>query len=205
MIRNRNTHDVAAANKIQHKAGLAAALSALAIAALILGGCGGKSSNRSVASVATSASSAGSSSGKGGGGSTLAYAKCMRNKGIAGFPDPATNGVISMDGSKIDTNSAQFKAADEACKSLLPPQGQANTDPAEVQKAALEYAKCMREKGVTKFPDPNAQGGFDVDGTKLGVDPDGSIFKSADAACQPILQKAAGNRPRTQSSPQVKK
>ena len=189
---------------IGNKVSLAAAMSALALAGMVLSGCGGKdNSTKSVASVETGNPSAGSSAGPpAGGGSTLAYAKCMREKGITDFPDPDANGMINMNGNKVDTGGAQFKAADSACKGLLPLQGQGNVDPSVVQKASLEYAKCMREKGVTKFPDPNAQGGFDVDGDNLGVDPNGSIFKAADTACQPILQKAAGGKPMVQSSPQ---
>jgi len=190
---------------IGNKVSMAAVMSVLALAGMVLSGCGGKDdTTKSVANVDTGKPSAGSapSAPPGGGGSVLAYAKCMREKGIADFPDPDANGMINMNGNKVDTNSAQFKAADSACKGLLPLQGQGNVDPSVVQKASLEYAKCMRDKGVTKFPDPNAQGGFDVDGDNLGVDPNGSIFKSADAACQPILQKAAGGKPMVQSSPQ---
>ena len=189
---------------IGNKVSLAAAMSALALAAMVLSGCGGKDDPaKSVAKVDTGTPSAGSSApAPAGAGSTLAYAKCMREKGIADFPDPDANGMINLNGNKVDTNGAQFKAADSACKGLLPLQGQGNADPSVVQKAALEYAQCMRQKGVTKFPDPNAQGGFDVDGDNLGVDPNGSIFKTADAACQPIMQKAAGGKPMVQSSPQ---
>jgi hypothetical protein len=57
----------------------------------------------------------------------LAFAKCMRDHGITGYPDPTTrsDGSMSLGLPKdIDINSTQFKAAQQACKSLLPDGGQ---------------------------------------------------------------------------------
>jgi len=194
MIENNVDRAVAPAGTTRRKTGLAVAMTALVAAALLLGGCGSDAkADKSVASVETStAPAAAGPSGEPGAGSNLAYAKCMREKGIADFPDPDMSGMIQLDGNKVDTNGAQFKAADTACKPLLPPQGQDTLDRAKIQKASLDYAKCMREKGVTKFPDPNAQGGFELDGNNLGVEPDGKIFKDADAACKPIMEAAVG-------------
>src|SRR5918994_1706372 len=49
----------------------------------------------------------------------LAFSRCMRDNGIANFPDPNPNG-INIDGLGIDPDSPQFKAAEEACKYLMP-------------------------------------------------------------------------------------
>lgn len=57
----------------------------------------------------------------------LAFAKCMREHGTTGYPDPTarTDGSLSLGLPKnIDINSAQFKAAQQACRSLLPDGGQ---------------------------------------------------------------------------------
>lgn len=67
------------------------------------------------------------------------------------------------------------------------------------KKSTLAYAKCMRENGVRKFPAPNAQGGLDLNGDTLGVDPRGPVFKAADKTCQPILEKVAGGLKEFQS------
>jgi Pectinacetylesterase len=48
-----------------------------------------------------------------------AYSRCMRDNGIANFPDPGPNGLF-LDDLGIDRNSPQFKAAEEACKYLMP-------------------------------------------------------------------------------------
>ncbi|MFE1807094.1 hypothetical protein [Streptomyces sp. NPDC059533] len=121
--------------------------------------------------------------------STLAYAKCMRENGVANFPDPNAQGLLDIDGS-VDMKSAQSQAADKKCKALLPAVDAA--PPAGVEEASLAYSKCMRENGVPKFPDPNAEGGLDVNGETLGVDPQGPVFKAADTTCRPILEKVAG-------------
>ncbi len=56
----------------------------------------------------------------------LAFAQCMRENGIPNFPDPAEDG-ISLGGTSIDRNSPEFKAAEKACKTLLPQQPSSNT------------------------------------------------------------------------------
>jgi hypothetical protein len=48
----------------------------------------------------------------------LAYAQCMRDNGIANFPDPTSNG-FELDGDAVGIDTPQFHAADEACQHLL--------------------------------------------------------------------------------------
>jgi hypothetical protein len=53
----------------------------------------------------------------------LKYSKCMRKHGIADFPDPNSSGGLEVQatpGGDLDPNHPQFKAADQACKHLLP-------------------------------------------------------------------------------------
>ncbi len=53
----------------------------------------------------------------------LQYSSCMRSHGLPNFPDPQfSNGGMTMKigGSQVDPNSPQFKAAQQACQSLLP-------------------------------------------------------------------------------------
>lgn len=67
--------------------------------------------------------------------------------------------------------------------------------------AGVAYAKCMREHGVSNFPDPDqaSSGGMKVVVPK-SVDQTSTTFKSAQAACQNLLYQgnagnAAGTRP----------
>jgi hypothetical protein len=54
----------------------------------------------------------------------LKFAECMRSHGITNYPDPVNHGRNIQMGpgpnSGIDTNSAQFKAAQKACIYILP-------------------------------------------------------------------------------------
>jgi hypothetical protein len=56
----------------------------------------------------------------------LKYAECMRSHGITNFPDPveSSNNIgFNTQGTGIDQNSPQFKAADKACQPLMPDGG----------------------------------------------------------------------------------
>jgi len=51
----------------------------------------------------------------------LKYVDCMRKNGVPKFPDPQPDGRMLFDGgSGVDPDSPQFKAAQEACRKLLP-------------------------------------------------------------------------------------
>jgi hypothetical protein len=52
----------------------------------------------------------------------MALSQCMRDNGIADFPDPSANG-LNIGGLGIDRDSPQFVAAQEACNSLRPQPG----------------------------------------------------------------------------------
>ncbi|MCU7728000.1 hypothetical protein ODJ79_30145 [Actinoplanes sp. KI2] len=57
--------------------------------------------------------------------------------------------------------------------------------------AALKYSACVRANGVPNFPDPNPQGGLDLDLGKLGVSKE--TMDAADAKCKQYLPN--GGRP----------
>ena len=90
------------------------------------------------------------------------FAACMRANGLQQFPDPDATGQLTIDGianrSKLDTDSAAFKQAITACQDLQPAGFTGNTRSPEQQKAALEFARCIRDNGVTDFPDPDPDG-----------------------------------------------
>lgn len=56
----------------------------------------------------------------------LKVAECMRSHGIANFPDPFENSHqigFNLNGTGIDMNSSRFKAAQAACRALMPDGG----------------------------------------------------------------------------------
>lgn len=114
--------------------------------------------------------------------SALEYSKCMRSHGVPSFPDPDSSGNIQLKASgDLNPNSAQFKSALNACKSLQPAPISSN-QASQNREVALKYAKCMRSNGVPGFPDPNAQGGLELKGDQ--VNPNSPQFQAAQNACK---------------------
>jgi hypothetical protein len=154
---------------------------------VIAAGCGGSKSP----------GVAGAGGGTAGGGSSSgvvakfeAYSHCMRSHGIRDFPDPTTRGGgvgISLHGgpgSDLDRNNPRFKAANQACQSLMP--GGSLTPQQSSQKIAAEvkWAQCMRSHGLPSVPDPNGQGAFD----RSKFDESSPAFQSASTACQSLMK-----------------
>jgi hypothetical protein len=48
------------------------------------------------------------------------FSQCMREHGLANFPDPGADGGLSLGGTGLNPQDASFKAAEEACKDLRP-------------------------------------------------------------------------------------
>ena len=53
---------------------------------------------------------------------------------------------------------------------------------------AAKFAECMRDHGVSEFPDPDASGGLTIDGVLNGssLDPSTPAWKEAIAACKDL-------------------
>jgi hypothetical protein len=94
------------------------------------------------------------------------YARCMRGNGMTGFPDPAMTDHNGQQVAYLATPSSlvaspAFKRANKTCQKILTPtldttQSLAATAAREQHIAA--FARCMRSRGVSAFPDPNSQG-----------------------------------------------
>src|SRR5687768_10845550 len=86
------------------------------------------------------------------------FAECMRQNGVREFPDPDASGSLTIDqianGSSLDTDSAAFQQATNACRDLQPPGFTGVKRSREQQQAALKFAQCIRDSGVKDFPDP---------------------------------------------------
>lgn len=68
---------------------------------------------------------------------------------------------------------------------------------ADIEEAALAFSQCMRDEGVTDFPDPQfSEGGGGItlggpDGEDPGFDPDSDEVRAAFEACGEVLERAA--------------
>ena len=89
----------------------------------------------------------------------LDFAQCMREEGI-NFPDPTfdIDGNPQFDNVDVE-NEDEFEEAFTNCEDILRnalPE-QFDLDPeveAALVDASLEFSQCMREEGITNFPDP---------------------------------------------------
>jgi hypothetical protein len=163
--------------------------------ALTAAGCGGASGGPKVAQIGTTTSSSSSSQSSSSSANPAKFSACMRKNGVTNFPDPDRQGRIRIAGGVrngqrfgLDPNSAVFKKAMQACQKYAP-----QASPQQRQKeqqAALAFAKCMREHGVPKFPDPTFTpngGTLMTFGKKAGLDPNSPQFQRARQACQKLV------------------
>lgn len=179
-------------------------------AGLALAGCGGSSgtgvAHLSAGRGASSPSSVGEGHASESSSSTeqkmVAFARCMRANGVPTFPDPSGGGGRFELGAGVDPASPSFKAAQAKCRKLMPGGGIGSGPPPSPQTLArfLRIARCMRQHGIARFPDPAtsvpstlhppAGGGTfvisDIEGVILvmgSIDERSPAFMQAAAAC----------------------
>jgi hypothetical protein len=104
------------------------------------------------------------------GSQAVKFSQCMRDNGVGNFPDPDASGQLTIDeianNSSIDTSSAAFQQALAACRDLQPAGFTGTERSSQQQAAALAFAQCVRDNGVSDFPDP-AAGDPLIDTTKI--------------------------------------
>jgi len=148
--------------------------------------------------------------------STLGFSECMRADGVTDFPDPGlklSGSFNSLAGiefpATINPSSPAFQAAQTACAKLLPGGGPGSQQPpAGFIERMREVSVCMRERGVTGFPDPtftrpSNPAGYsmvsDEDGVVVAVprtiNPEAPAFKNAAAACNFLLLRDSERKP----------
>jgi hypothetical protein len=168
-------------------------VSAAAVTALMAAAC---SSSSSTPPAAGSGGGAGAGAGAAGTGGTssskpVQFAKCMRSHGLTNFPDPSAQGTFNLPNNM--TSSAQFASADHACRSLAPAGPLSGQGPTAKQlDQTVKFVACMRKHGVPKFPDPGANGQFQLQGGANPIDPSAPQFKSAMNACHALLPPGIG-------------
>jgi hypothetical protein len=118
------------------------------------------------------------------------FAACMRENGID-MPDPEVDGegrVVMRGpggGGGPEPDREKVEAAQQACKKYLPNGGEPPKLSAEDMEKARQHSKCMRENGVPNFPDPQPDGGMQIQvGPGTGIDPQSQEFKDAQKKCE---------------------
>jgi hypothetical protein len=166
---------------------------------LLAAGCGGGGSPRvaSRTSSTTAATTAGTTTVQAGSvAGALAFARCMRSHGIPNWPDPTSTG--GFDKSKLrqlGLSVTGVRAIEEnACKYVFEngPGPQETAQPTRTRLAdELSFARCMRSHGVTRFPDPTAQGGLTTEMVQAqGIDLHSPAFLRVVLACLPASHGA---------------
>jgi hypothetical protein len=136
----------------------------------------------------------------------MVFVNCLREKGITNYPDAQPDGELLISNQTgIDIGSKSYQAAENACRQYLPkglsqgqgepsqqavpPSGGASQAPFAAPELRT-YVNCIRDKGVTQFPDPDSQGNF------RNVDPDWPGLQAAQAACAKFLPSGAPGAPK---------
>jgi hypothetical protein len=119
------------------------------------------------------------------------FAQCMRAHGVTNFPDATAQGTFDLPPGM--TTSPQFASADGSCRSLAPPGSLSAQGPTTRElNQTVKFVWCMRKHGETGFPDPTANGKFQLNGGANPIDPNSPQFKSAMSACRSLLPPGSG-------------
>jgi hypothetical protein len=121
---------------------------------------GGDTNTTAAADTTGTASSSGTARSAGNGANTNAtdrakavkFSECVRENGVSDFPDPKPSGEFPDFG--VSVSHEVWRRALRACKELRQPGSLSRVRNPEQQATALKFARCMREHGVTDFPDP---------------------------------------------------
>jgi hypothetical protein len=160
---------------------------------LLVAGCGGSSAGRTSAGTSvptrasvTSASSTTSSRSAvrvAAAPAPLRFSECMRANGVTDFPDPQPGGDVEIPNG-ANPGSPVFRSAQAKCQKILSaggglPAPGGRTDPTSRTLAKLlRIAVCMRQRGISQFPDPRTS--VPSDPLSLGIsevsDFDGAIL-----------------------------
>jgi hypothetical protein len=153
-------------------------------AASLLTGCGGSggSAARDGASSNTDERSA-----------LLEVSRCMREHGYPSFPDPVADSRGAWgfpESSQIPRESpAACERVARQAKSRIHRSGgdRKQLSAGDIAKAR-SFARCMREHGVSDFPDPDARGGFRMP-ARLRPPNGASVLRVPERACRQYMPK----------------
>jgi hypothetical protein len=130
------------------------ALAAATVTLALLSGCGSGSGSGATSTTSPKAQRSNSTS------SPLQLAQCMRAHGMPNFPDPTQ----APDGSWQFPPAANGQQLPSACASLKRSLGGQGTAPKPASAADMaklrQFAQCIRQHGLTDWPDPQNDGSF---------------------------------------------
>jgi hypothetical protein len=196
-VHNGERRDDAASPHWQTRRARLVVILVVALLSLLVAGCGDGSASPGVASVgSTMTTTTASSPALGNSGvstaGALAYARCMRSKGLSDFPDPNAQGGFDDLPSNISFNSSRFIAANKLCQSLNGGGHQLSLAGEEqIEARGLKCAQCMRSHGEPNYPDPTFKlsgGGITEQqgSSSRALNARSPRFQAAQRACQQV-------------------
>jgi hypothetical protein len=121
----------------------------------------------------------------------------MRAHGLPNWPDPTSSGVFDKSTlRRLGYSDTQVRAAEDGpCNHLLPTVSGEPQQTAQQKRARLanelSFARCMRGHGVSRFPDPTAQGDLSVEMVQAqGIDVHSVAVLRVVQACLPASHGA---------------
>jgi hypothetical protein len=166
-------------------------ITVLAAVGVLATACSHSSSGPGVASGPSSPSENGSSSGSPASAGPLALARCMRAHGVHDFPDPDSSGNFDLSGGgDLNPDYPAYQAAAQACGSSGGGKVTSHLSPQQIA-ATVQFAQCMRNHGITSYPDPDSSG--NIPGIRhYGIDSNSSQFQAAENACKHYMRGIPG-------------
>jgi hypothetical protein len=117
----------------------------------------------------------------------------MRSHGVQHYPDPAGNGQFAkskLSLPQLGVVQSQLQVAQRACQHLYPNGEQSSQT---MMIAMSNFARCVRARGVSNWPDPVAESDPGQTGTPgfprnmPGVNQSSPAVKSALKSCQHLM------------------
>lgn len=119
--------------------------------------------------------------------SALKYSQCMRDQGLAWFPDPGADGGLKVSVPE-GTDQGTYKKAEDACKAYAPWGGKQGRPISKEDLSKIrQVSQCMRDQGFDKYPDPDANGSISIDSKVIGAEPDDPAFQKAIKECNKYM------------------
>ena len=118
--------------------------------------------------------------------SLLKFSQCMRDQGLAWFPDPQPDGGLVVH-NPDDVDQSKYDEAQQACQKYYPSGNGGGPIPAEDLAKLRQVSQCVRNHGFAKYPDPDANGSISIDSKVLGVEPTDPAFTKAMQECSKYL------------------
>jgi len=164
--------------------GAAAALVSVGLAVLAAA-CAGGGSTHGTSSPSPPAASARQNG-------VVAFGRCVRSHGLPNFPDLSAHSKPTPQ--QLGVSDSTFQAAVNPCRHLLP-NGGVSQETARQSRTRLadelSFARCMRSRGVSRFPDPTAQAGLSVEMVQAqGIDVHSPAVLRVVQACLPASHGA---------------